>query len=269
MQTFLNTLIQYITSAGIRLVLAILFVCVAWFVTKKVLTFLAKCKKLTELDKTVSKFVINCLGFLIKAIILVIGASILGVDMTSVVAILATLGLTVGLALQGGLSNITGGLIILIFKPFKVDDFVEVNGVIGTVSDISIFYTVLKTPDNKTIYLPNASATNVNVVNYSVEDLRRVDFEFAVEYGANTEGVKALLLAVAEKNEMVLKNPEPTSRISAFADSSLKVNLRVWCRNENYWDVYFAINEAVKEGFEKFDVKAPLNQVKVHIEKDN
>ena len=98
---------------------------------------------------------------------------------------------------------------------------------------------------------------------------RRVDFEFSVEYGANTEGVKALLLALAEKNEKVLKNPEPMSRISAFADSSLKVNRRVWCRNEDYWDVFFAINEAVKEGFEKFDVKAPLNQVKVHIEKDN
>ncbi len=267
MATFLSTVISYLTSAGIRLILALAFVFIAWFLTKKLLEVLNKSKKLQQLDKTVSKFAITCLGFVVKAIILVIGASILGVDMTSVVAIIATLGLTVGLALQGGLSNITGGLIILIFKPFKVDDFIETNGVIGTVSEISIFYTVLKTPDNKTIYLPNASVTNVTVINYSIEEIRRVDFEFAVEYGANTEGVKALLLALADKNELILKNPAPTSRISAFADSSLKVNLRVWCLNENYWDVFFAINEAVKEGFDKFDVKAPLNQVKVHIEK--
>ncbi len=267
MGTFLSTLIEFLTSAGIRLIIAIAFVGITWYLTKKLFKLLSKSKKLSSLDKTVSKFAINCLAFITRAIILVIGASILGVDMTSVVAIFAALGVTVGLALQGGLSNITGGIIILIFKPFRIDNFVEANGVVGTVTDINIFYTVLKTPDNKTIYMPNSSVSNVNVINYSVEDIRRVDFVFSVEYGANTDGVKALLLDVASKNELVLKNPAPTSRIDSFNENSIRVNLRVWCQNSDYWEVYFSINEAVKAGFEKYGVTIPFNQLTVHIDK--
>lgn len=267
MGKFLDTLIEFVTTAGIRLIIAIAFICIAWYLTKKLFRLIAKSKKLASLDKTVSKFAVNCLTFITRAVILIVGASILGVDMTSVVAIFAALGVTVGLALQGGLSNITGGLIILIFKPFRIDNFVEANGVVGTVTDINVFYTVLKTPDNKTIYMPNASVSNVNVINYSVEEIRRVDFEFSVEYGANTEGVKALLLDVADKTELVLKNPAPTSRIASFSESAIKVNLRVWCKNSDYWDVYFSVNEAVKAGFEKYGVTVPFNQLTVHIEK--
>ncbi len=267
MSTFLDKIISFFTSAGIRIIIAIAFVGITWYLSKKFFRLLAKSKKLASLDKTVSKFTVNCLTFITRALIIVIGATILGVDMTSVVAIFAALGVTVGLALQGGLANIAGGLIILIFKPFKIDNFVEANGVTGTVTDINIFYTVLKTPDNKTIYMPNSSVSNVNVINYSVEEIRRVDFEFCVEYGANTEGVKALLLDIAEKNERVLSAPEPVSRIASFSESAIKVNLRVWCKNSDYWDVYFSINEAVKAGFEKYGVTIPFNQLTVHIEK--
>ena len=265
MQAFLSTVIQFLTSAGIRLVLALAFVFGAWYVTKYLFNLLKKTKKIMELDKTVSKFLLNCLIFLTRAAILIIGATILGVDMSSIVAIFATLGLTIGLALQGGLSNITGGLIILIFKPFKVDDFIEANGVVGTVSDITIFHTVLKTPDNKTIYMPNSSVSNVNVINYSVEQTRRVDFEFAVDYGVSAEAVEALLLDVASKNEKVLKDPAPASQIINFSESNVKIYLRVWCNTADYWDVYFAINEAVKKGFDKYNVPAPYSQVRVHI----
>ena len=267
MEEFKEKMLEFVTTAGIRLVLAILLVVIGWIITNKLIKAMKKSKKIGKLDKTLSNFLLNFANFAIKFLLIVIAATILGVDMSSVVALVAALGVTVGLALQGGLANIAGGIIILMFKPFKVDEFIEANGMLGTVTDINLFYTVIKTIDNKVVYIPNSAASNGNITNFSREDLRRVDLEFSVEYGTNIEGVKALLLDIARKNEYALQIPEATVQISALTDKEIKVLYRVWCRGANYWDTYYTLNEQVKYGFEKFNVHIPYRQITVHYEK--
>jgi len=265
MQQFLEQVIAFLTSAGIRLILALLVVIIGWILTNKLIKVIFNGQKISaKIDKTLVKFLGHFANIAIKTLLIIIACTILGVDMSSVVALIAALGVTVGLALQGGLSNIAGGIIILIFKPFKIDEFIEANGVLGTVTDINLFYTQLKTIDNKVIYVPNSSASNGNIVNYSRENLRRVDLEFAVAYGTNIEGVKALLLDIAKKNEYTLDQPAATVQISALTDTEVKVLFRVWCKGAHYWDAYFTINEQVKNGFERFGVNIPYKQVTIH-----
>ena len=267
MEQFKATMLEYLVTDGIRLVLAILLVAVGWIVTNKIVKALKNNQKIGKIDKTLSKFLLSFTNFAIKVLLVIIAATILGVDMSSIVAIVAALGVTVGLALQGGLANIAGGIIILLFKPFKVDEFIETNGMLGTVTDINLFYTIIKTIDNKVVYVPNSAASNGNITNYSREDLRRVDLEFSLEYGTNIDGVKALLLDIARKNEYTLDDPEASVTISALTDKEIKVLYRVWCNGTNYWDAYYTLNEQVKNGFEKFDVHIPYRQITVHYEK--
>jgi len=268
MATFLNTIIDFATTAGIRLLIAAAVVIIGWILVNKLLKLLQKTEKIKKLDVTVVKFLLNFANFALKFFLLIIAASILGVDMSSVVALVAALGVTIGLALQGGLSNIAGGIIILLFKPFKIGDYVDAGGVAGTVTDINMFYTVLRSIDNKTLYVPNSAASNGTITNFSEEQLRRVDLEFSVEYGTNIDGVKALLLDIAKKNKFAIDTPEPTVQVSALTDKEIKILYRVWCDSANYWDTYFSLNEAVKNGFEKFNVHIPYRQVTVHYEKE-
>lgn len=264
MSEYLNWLVQFVTSAGIRLVIAIVIVVVGWILTNLLVKTLLKGKSFAKIDKTVTKFVGHFINIGLKILLVVIAATILGIDMSSIVAIIAALGVTVGLALQGGLSNIAGGIIILLFKPFKIDEFIEANGMIGTVTDINLFYTELKTIDNKVVYVPNSAASNGNITNFSREDLRRVDLEYSVEYGTNIDGVKALLLDIAKKNEFSVDEPAPTVQISSLTATEIKVLFRVWCKGTDYWSAYFSLNEQVKNGFEKFGVRIPYRQITVH-----
>lgn len=269
MNQFLETIVNFATTAGIRLLIAAAVVIVGWILVNKLLKALRKGDKFKKMDVTLIKFLLNFANFALKFLLLVTAATILGVDMSSVVALVAALGVTVGLALQGGLSNIAGGIIILLFKPFKVGDYVDAGGVSGTVTDINMFYTIVKSIDNKVLYIPNSAASNGTITNYSQEKLRRVDLEFSVEYGTNVEGVKALLLDIAARNKYALKDPASTVQISALTDKEIKILYRVWCNGSDYWDAYFSLNEAVKNGFEKFNVHIPYRQVTVHYEKDS
>jgi small conductance mechanosensitive channel len=173
----------------------------------------------------------------------------------------------VGLALQGALSNFAGGLMILIFKPFKVGDFIENGAVMGTVKDITIIYTILHTVDNKVVTIPNGTLTNSNVINYSALPSRRVDIKFSAGYHDDIEKVKSVLMGVAEAHEKVLKDPAPFVRLTAQGSSSLDYTFRVWCAGPDYWDVYFDMMERVKMAFDENGISIPFQQVDVHMDK--
>ena len=191
---------------------------------------------------------------------------ILGVPATSFIAVLTTCAAAVGLALQGSLSNFAGGIMILLFKPFKVGDYIEAAGESGTVSEISVVYTELLTLDNKRITIPNGTLTNSVIENYSSEDLRRVDLTFNTSYDCDLETVKSVINKVIENNPKALKNPEPFVRLSAHNDSALTYTVRIWCKNADYWDVNFDTIENVKKAFDENGITIPYNQIDVHID---
>ncbi|MGM9636826.1 MAG: mechanosensitive ion channel family protein [Eubacteriales bacterium] len=266
METFINNLVSWCTSFGFKLIAALVILIVGWILTGKLVKLIRSAKKMNELDHTAANFISNAIGIVVKIILVVIAISLMGVPMASVVTVLATSAAAIGLALQGGLSNIAGGILIMIFKPFKLGDFVISDGESGTVTDINIFYTTLLTPDNKTIRLPNGTVAGGKVTNLSTQPVRRVDFEFIVEYGTNTNGVTALLKTIGEKHEKVLSDPSVTAMIGGYNEKGISVYLRVWCKGADYWDVFFDINKIVKEEFERYDVKFAVPQLDVHVD---
>ncbi len=267
MKEFLNYLLTTVTGVALRLVIAAVIILVGWKLVNKLTKTILNSKKMQTIDKTARSYIASFAKIGMKAILVVIAISVMGINMTSVVALLAVAAAAVGLALQGGLSNVAGGLIILIFKPFKVGDFIIACGESGTVSEINMFYTILKTPDNKTVSIPNGSISNATMENLSTEDLRRVDVSVTVDFDANIEGIQALLKQIAENNELVVTEPAaPVAPITGYSERGIELQLRAWTKGENYWTVYFGLNDGIQAGFEKYDVKFALPKVKV--EKD-
>lgn len=264
MQEFLSWLAQSATTIVIRLAIAVVLVLVGFKVVDKISKAVTNSKKMQSVDKTARTFIFSFVSIGLKIILAVIAVSVMGINMTSVVALLTTAAAAIGLALQGGLSNIAGGIIILIFKPFKVGDFIVSCGESGTVSEINMFYTILKTPDNKTVSIPNGSISNSTMQNLSQENLRRVDINLTVDFDENIEGVQMLLQKIAANNEMVLTEPAaPVAPITGYNERGIDVSLRVWVKGEDYWTVFFALNDAIKAGFEQYDVKFALPKVQI------
>ena len=265
--TVVNSVVGFISAFGIKLVAALLVLVIglklAKFITKKV----KKSKGFGKLEISVQSFLGNCLLAVLYAIVIVSACLIVGMPAASFIAALGTAGVAIGLALQGSLSNFAGGLMILIFTPFKVGNFIDSNGVCGTVIDISIFYTVLRTGDNKHVTIPNGTLMNSTVTNASAEETRRVDFTFSANYGCDVEKVKKILLEVAASEEKVFTDPAPFCRLSEHGASSLDFVLRVWCNSGDYWDVNFNIKEKVVKAFEENGIEIPFPQLDVHLDK--
>jgi len=228
---------------------------------------LKKSPKIQALEDGLESFLLSFVGISLYALLFVTVALMLGVPATSFLTVLASCGVAVGLALQGALSNFAGGIMILIFKPFKVGDYISTPNAAGTVKAITVVYTVLDTPDNKAITIPNGVLTNSVVENYSAMDKRRVDIDFNVDYDTDVETVKTLLLAIATKHPLVLSDPEPMARLTNHGDSALVFTLRAWCATADYWDVRFDLIEAVKAAFDKKGIKIPFPQLDVHLDK--
>lgn len=270
MEWLIERLKEYGTNIGLRLIAAIIVFAVGFklanIIVKKMKS--GSGKKFSKVDPSAAGFIASFISIALKTVIIVSVIAILGVPMSSVVALLASAGVAIGLAVQGALSNFVGGLMILFFKPFSVGDYVEAEGVSGTVRLITVIYTVLVTPDNKVITLPNGSLTNSIVTNYSAEKLRRVDIKISVGYECDTEKVKSVLLDIAENCDMALKEPKPMVIILDYADSSVDYALRVWCENENYWNVRFYLLDRINSRFREEDINIPYPQVDVHIKKE-
>lgn len=259
---------EFLTSWGIKLLVAILVLVIGIKLVKVFVKFIKTSKKLDKLDESLRSFLSSFSSILLYFVLIITVAMILGVPATSFITILASCGVAIGLALQGSLSNFAGGIMILLFKPFKVGDYIEASGESGTVVEISVVYTVLLTPDNKRITVPNGSLTNSVIKNYSSEELRRVDMTFSTGYECDIEKTKKIIAEVINNHPKALKDPEPFIRVSEHADSALTYVVRVWCKSENYWDVNFDIIEGVKEAFDKNDITIPYPQVDVHVSKD-
>lgn len=261
----LNFLKELVTTAGLRILYAALIIIIGLKLVKFFAKRCEKAKWYQRIDKSVAHFIVSSVNVILKVLLFVSAALVLGVPATSFVAILTSAGVAIGLALQGSLSNFAGGLMILIFKPFRVGDYIESAEVSGTVQDISIFYTVLITPDNKTIHCPNGALSNTHVTNYSEQETRRVDIPVSVSYDADVQTVKRLLLETAATNTMILPEQPPFVRLSECADSSLDFTVRVWCKNADYWTVKFDLTESIQAALVTAGIEIPYPQMDIHV----
>jgi len=217
------------------------------------------------LDPTARQFFMSITKVALYVMLIVIIVGILGVPMASVIAVVGSAGAAIALALQGSLSNLAAGIMLLIFKPLKLGDYVETNGVGGTVLELGVFYTTLITPDNRHITIPNSSLTNATITNYSREENHRVDLVFTADYGTDAEQAKELILKTVTAHASALTDPAPFVRMTELADSSINFTVRVWCKAENYWDVKFDLTEQIKELFDKNGISIPYPQLDVHV----
>jgi len=221
-----------------------------------------------DVDATLKPFLISISGTGLKVLLVISVASTLGVEMTSFVAVIAAAGLAVGLALQGSLSNFAGGVLILIFKPFTVGDVIEAQGYTGKVDQVQIFATIMKTPDNKTIIIPNGQLSNGSIINYSSEATRRVDLTFGIGYGDDIEKARSAIKGLVAVDQRILKDPEPFIRVGQLADSSVNFFVRIWVAGADYWAVFFDMTENVKKEFDQQGIGMPYPQMDVHLKKE-
>ena len=256
-----NKSVDFVLQVVLGLILLIIGYRIINIIEKK----LKKPHKHSKLDQTVKTFLISFTTISLKIILMVIFLSVIGVPMASLVTIVGSCAVAIGLALQGGLSNIAGGLMILIFKPFKVGDFIATSEYTGTVKAITIFYTVITTIDNKAIHMPNGNLSNSNIINYSANKERRVDIDLSVAYSSNIDKVKEVINKIVDNHELILQDKEKFIRLNKHAESALIFTLRVWVKTEDYWTVYFDLMETIKKEFDKNNIEIPFNQLDVHM----
>lgn len=267
MEKLLDKLNDLWVDAGLKLIYVILILVIGSKLIKIALKLITKGRAFNKLDKSVSSFLLSFLKITLNVLLFITIAGIIGIPSTSIITLLGSAGVAIGLAMQGGLSNIAGGLIILIFKPFKVGDFIDTHTDSGTVKDISIFYTTLVTPDNRTISIPNGSLANSSSVNYSKQTDRRLDIDIDVSYDNKIDDVKKCITKVLDKEKRINKEKEIFARVTDYKDSSIRYTIRVWVSKDEYWDTKFDLLENIKKEFDKENITIPYNQLDVHIDK--
>ncbi len=264
---WVETIITLAKNYGPKLMGAILVLIIGFWIIKGIMKGISKTMDKKDVDPSLKPFLKSMIGILLKTLLIISVMGMVGIQMTSFIAILGAAGLAVGLALSGALQNFAGGVLILAFKPFKVGDFIEAQGHTGVVNEIHIFNTFLKTPDNKIVIIPNGGLSTGTMVNYSKEPTRRVDWTFGIAYGDNIENARKAILDLIHSDARILKDPEPFIALSALADSSVNVVVRVWVNAADYWGVYFDMNENVYKTFEKYDLNFPFPQMDIHLDK--
>ena len=276
MLTFLQTLtaehvekvLQKLTDLGItagkNIVLAIVVYVAGRFLIKLINRLMLRTFTRRKVELSVQTFLKSFVNILLTIVLVVSVISVLGINTTSIAALLASAGVAVGMALSGNLQNLAGGLIILVFKPYRVGDYIEAQGTQGTVREIQIFHTILSTVDNKIIYVPNGSLSSNAIVNYSKQETRRAEWVFGVEYGEDFERVKAVLERIIAADERILQTPAPFIGLGSLSASSVDVKVRVWTKSSDYWDVVFDMNRVVYETFNKEGIGFPFPQLTVH-----
>ena len=249
--------------AGIvpKLLGALIVFIVGKFLIGKVMNTLDKNRGIAKLDGAVRSFSMSAIKGALYVILFVTIINIMGVPMASVVAVIASAGVAVGLALQGALSNLAGGIMLVLFKPFRVGDYVDAAGVSGTVKEVTLFYTVIMTLDNRRVTVPNGTLMNANVVDYSTEPLRRVDLAFACAKSEAPADIQNIMMNVMNANKMVLQDPAPFARLSGGTNEAMEFTVRAWCKNEDYWDVYFDLTQSITEALGEANVQAPAVRV--------
>jgi small conductance mechanosensitive channel len=256
-------LLQY----AVNLVSAVLILFIGNIIVKTIANGVAKVLRKKDMDEAVVEFLHSLVRYLLFVIVLIAALGRLGIQTASVVAVIGAAGLAIGLALQGSLSNFAAGVLIVAFRPFKSGDYVEIGGVAGSVESIQIFQTILTTPDNKMVVVPNGAVIGSAITNYSRHDTRRIDFVIGVSYNADLKKTKEVLTRVVEADPRVLKDPAPTVGVVALADSSVNFVVRPWVETGDYWAVYFDLLQAIKEELDKENIGIPFPQMDVHLNK--
>ncbi|MBO4956402.1 MAG: mechanosensitive ion channel [Rickettsiales bacterium] len=267
MEKAVEKIIEGCVELGFKLIGLILILLIGFKVIKILLKLIKKSKGFNKLEKSVQTFIISFLGILLKALVVITALAYIGIPMTSMLTVFGTATLAFGLALQGGLTNMMGGLMLLIFKPFKVGEFIETHSDSGIVEEITIFYTILKTGDNKKIVIPNGPLSNETIINYSAREKRRLDLNFSVSYDSDIDKVKKILLDTLNEEELVLKDEEIFARLSSHGDSALVFTTRVWVKTEDYWAANFNLQENIKKALDRNKIEIPYPQLDVNLKK--
>ena len=267
MDAIITKIWELLTIYGLRAIFAVVVLIVGRLVAKVLTNFVKKIMDKKEVDPTIVSFVVNMTNVALMVFVVLAALGQLGIQTTSFIAVIGAAGLAIGLALQGSLSNFAAGFLMIIFRPFKVGDYIEGAGVAGTVESIQIFTTQLKSPDNKTVIIPNAKLTADNITNYTIKGTRRVDMVFGIGYGDDIDKAKNIMTDIFEKDERILKDPATKIAVVELADSSVNFVVRPWVNGDDYWDVYFDTMENVKKRFDGEGISIPFPQRDVHVYK--
>lgn len=262
--SLLSKVYDMAVSMGGKIIAAILIFLIGRLIISIINKLLAKVLERRKVEAGIQSFVKSLVNILLTILLIIAVIGKLGVETTSFAALLASAGVAIGMALSGNLQNFAGGLVVLLFHPYRVGDFIEAQGVLGTVKEIQIFHTILQTPDNKLIFIPNGPLSSNTITNYSKENLRRVDWHIGVEYGEDYTRVEEEIRQLIKADSRILSTPEPFIALSELADSSVKFVIRVWVKSENYWGVYFDMNRNIYTQFNKAGINFPFPQLTVH-----
>ncbi|MBO4641407.1 MAG: mechanosensitive ion channel [Bacteroidaceae bacterium] len=264
LDTLLNQAISLGVNAGKSILLAIVIFVVGRYIIKLINKLIANMLERRRVEPTIQSFLKSFTNILLTILLVITVISALGVNTTSFAALLASAGVAIGMALSGNLQNLAGGIILLLFKPYKVGDFIDAQGISGIVQEIQIFHTIILTIDNKQIYIPNGALSSGSVTNYSVKELRRVDWTVSVEYGTDADKVQTTLMKLIEADSRILKDPAPFIALKELAASSVDFTVRVWVKGTDYWGVFFDMNKQVYEEFNRQGISFPFPQIQVH-----
>lgn len=264
----IDQVIDQITTTGIEMGKSILFAIVLAVAGRYVIKFINKMVagmlERRNVEPTVQSFLKSFVNITLIILLIIMVVGTLGVNTTSLAALLASAGLAVGMALSGNLQNLAGGIILLFLKPFKVGDFIEAQGVSGTVMAIQIFHTILTTPDNKELFIPNGALSSGNITNYTKNDLRRVDFSIGVEYGTEVDKVKQVTLDLLKQDSRIMQDPVPLIAVKELGDNGVIFVIRVWAKASDYWGVFFDTNERIYAEYNKQGIGFPFPQIQIH-----
>jgi len=267
-EVILSKATEIILTYGPKLLAAIAVWVIGGWVIKILLNGIGKLMEKEGTEPSLKPFLIGLVGMLLKVMLVISALGMVGIEVTSFIAIIGAAGLAVGMALSGTLQNFAGGVMILLFKPFKVGDVIDAQGYAGSVSEIQIFNTILKTPDNKTIIIPNGGLSTSSMINYSTEKKRRVDWTIGVGYGDDLDKAKQVIKKLCDSDTRIFKDPEVFIAVSELADSSVNFTVRAWVNAADYWGVFFEMNENVYKTFGREGLNIPYPQMDVHLHKE-
>ena len=267
-KAILDTIVNWALNTGIKLIIAVILLFISFKIINWIGKKIEKSPEKGKMDKTIAKVLAYIFKLGMKIVVAICLVGYVGIDTSGLAALVTSFGVCIGLAVNGAVSNLAGGVVIILTRPFRVDDFIEAQGHSGVVEDIHITCTRVRTGDNKVVYIPNGPLSSGTIVNYSEKSTRRVDFTFSIGYGDDFEKAKKIITDICSAHELVLKDQPIFVRVAAHGASSIDLVTRVWVNSGDYWTVNFDILEAVKTAFDKEGIEIPFNQLDVHVKKD-
>ena len=269
LQKIIDKALNWLLTEGLKLIVSLIVLCIVFkvinYFSKKIEKHLKNKKK--SWDEAITRVLLQIFRIGLKFIAFVCFLGYVGIETSSIAAAITSTGLAIGLALQGSLSNFAGGVIVLIMHPYKIGDYIESNGLEGTVEDIKLFYTYITTIDNKLVIIPNGKMADTSIINYSSKKLRRLDLKYNVTYNTDISLAKKALLESIYNSNLIKEQPVPFININEYGDKYIQIVLRVWCNNSDYWDLFYFLQEEVKKQFDKNNIKLSINELKINLNK--